>query len=671
MPQVLPPPDPPAVVIIVTGKALPEPSAETAFAVERIGRQQLTGSPTHKLDEILGQVPGLQLFRRSDSTSGHPTSQGVTLRALGGNAASRALLILDGVPQSDPFGGWVNWPAYDPAGLDQVRVVRGGGSVSHGPGALAGIIEMSSLARDEVNGSLEVGSRKSAVAHGYFGARTGSGLLTLNARGARSDGFIPVTAETRGPVDRPAPYREGSLRARWIAPLGEDVELQLGGLGFIDVRERGVPFTGNRTRGADASLRLVGTGRWQWSAAAYGQWRNFRSSFASVNDERTLASRVALQDSVPSEGFGATAEVRPPAGSGTELRIGADTRFTSGQSRELYAFASGEPTRRRVSGGRSATGGLFAEAALSRGALTLSGGARIDHWRISEGELVERLLASGEATRDEQYPSRSGWRPTARAAVLVDAGGGLSLRSAAYLGWRIPTLNELFRPFRAGGDATAANPLLDPERLSGAEAGIRYSRRAFNLSITAFANRLSDAVANVTLAQGPGVFPGVGFVAGNYRQRRNLRAIDVLGLEASAEARSGPWTVRLGSSYSDAEVIAGGSAADLDGLRPAQTPRFTVTGGLAWESRGRAASLVVRHAGSRYEDDLNRHRLAPATTLGAFLAWPLSDRLQLVARGENLLDETIVAGIGDDRTIERATPRTVWIGVRLTGSSMR
>ena len=75
--------------------------------------------PAHELDQILKQVPGVQLFRRSDSTSGHPTSQGVTLRALGGNASSRALLILDGVPQADPFGGWVNWPAYDAAGLQE------------------------------------------------------------------------------------------------------------------------------------------------------------------------------------------------------------------------------------------------------------------------------------------------------------------------------------------------------------------------------------------------------------------------------------------------------------------------------------------------------------------------------------------------------------------------
>ena len=664
MEQALPPAEPRAAVIIVTGKALPDPAAARAYDVETIGREQLANAPTHQLDEILKQVPGLQLFRRSDATSAHPTSQGATLRSLGGNASSRALLILDGVPQADPFGGWVNWPAYDPGGLAEVRVVRGGGSVGHGPGALAGTIEMSSLTAAGTNGSLEVGSRESVTGRGYLGAPAGRGLFTINAQAARSSGFVPLIEATRGPVDRRAPYREANVRARWVAPVRGDVELQAGGLAFVDVRERGVPFTGNRTRGADASLRLVASGRWQWAATGYAQWRNFRSSFASVNDERTDAQRVALQDSVPSRGLGGSLEVRPPVGGGIELRIGADARFTTGQSRELYAFSEGEPTRRRAAGGDSGTQGLFAEASWTGGPLVLSGGARLDRWRISEGELVERLLATGEATRDDRFPGRGGWRPTARAAALVEVGSGVSLRSAAYLGWRMPTLNELFRPFRAGADATAANALLDPERLAGAEAGVRYSRGGIDLSLTGFANRLSDAIANVTLGHGPGVFPGVGFVAGDYRQRLNIDAVKVRGIEASGESRRGPWLFRLGASYSDAEVEAEGAAAALDGLRPAQTPRLVLTGGVGWESGGRAASLLVRHVGSQFEDDLNRRRLSPATTFDAFAAWPVTQRLQLIARGENLLDETVMATVGDDGSIERATPRTFWIGLR-------
>jgi outer membrane receptor protein involved in Fe transport len=661
------PPAPPAAEIIVTGNALPDPAAARAYDVETIDREQLANSPSRQLDSILLQVPGLQMFRRSDSTSAHPTSQGVTLRALGGNASSRALLILDGVPQTDPFGGWVNWPAYDPAGLSQVRVVRGGGTVEHGPGALAGVIEMRSLSALEVNGSLEAGSRESLAGRGYFGAEVGRGLVTLDTQGSRSSGFVPLTEGSRGQVDRPAPYREGSLRGRWLAPLSDTVELQASGLAFADVRDRGLPFTANRTRGADASLRLVGKGQWQWSATAYRQWRNFRSSFASVNDERSEAVRVALQDSVPSTGTGASIEIRPPNLGSLDLRFGADARFTSGESRELYSFVDGDPTRRRISGGDTQSTGAFAEAAWSGGPVTLTAGGRLDHWRISDGMLVERPLSGGPPTRDEHDPSRDGWRPTARAGAVVELGSGLELRSAAYLGWRLPTLNELFRPFRAGADATAANPMLEPERLAGVDAGLRYRREGLDLSLTAFANRLSAAIANVTLGHGPGIFPGVGFVAGDYRQRQNIDAVKVRGLEASGEGTRGAWSLRLGASYSDARITADPPAAALDGLRPAQTPRLVLTGGLSWSDKGRIASLLVRHSSSQFEDDLNRQKMPAATTVDAFVAWPLSERLQLVARAENLLDETVVATLGDDGTVERATPRTLWVGLRLGG----
>ena len=74
-----------------------------------------------------------------------------------------------------------------------------------------------------------------------------------------------------------------------------------------------------------------------------------------------------------------------------------------------------------------------------------------------------------------------------------------------------------------------------------------------------------------------------------------------------------------------------------------------------------------RRFGHQFEDDLNQARLPPATTLDAFGAWPLARGLQLIARGENLLDELVVAGIGNDGSVERATPRTLWIGLRYGG----
>ncbi len=659
------PPTPPA--IIITGTALPEAKAEHVYAVDRIGRKQIEQSPTHELDQLLKDVPGVQLFRRSDARSGHPTSQGVTLRALGGNASSRALLVLDGVPQTDPFGGWINWPAYDPNDLAEIQVVRGGGSVANGSGALAGTIEMTSRADQGASGELDAGSRGSFEGRARIGISTGGGVLSLSGRSERSDGFIPVTEETRGPADEAAPYREWSGRARWVTPLDTTTELQASFDGFHDWRTRGTDFSSDRTNGADGSVGLVGRGGWKWSLLAYWQWRNLRSSTAGLSPGRIIATRVLLQDSVPSHGLGGSVELRPPMPDGIELRIGADARRTTGETRELANYVAGDPTRRRLAGGATRASGIFAEMSADLRGITLSAGARIDYWRVSQGHLFEQTIATGTVTRDEHDPTRGGWLPTARGGILAPIGGGFSVRTAVYLGWRMPTLNELFRPFRAGVDATAANPNLEPERLAGAEASLEYAYGPWHLSVTGFGNRLRNAIANVTLGQGPGNFPQVGFVAagGTYRERENVDAAKVRGLEASAEWTSGPWALHASASLTHARIKANGLAAPLDGLRPAQTPNFAGTLSASWQQDGKGAELELRRIGGQYEDDLNTRLLRPATTLDASLSWPIGRRLQVVTRAENLTNALVMAAINGDGSIERATPRTLWIGLRL------
>lgn len=643
--------------IVVTGHGLGAAAGDSVYSSIAINRDRLTGSASGRIDEILKDVPGFQLFRRSDARSGNPTSQGATLRALGGNASSRALLILDGVPQSDPFGGWVHWPAYDPERLGAVRITRGGGSGANGPGALAGTIEMDSadpVDVEGVHGRIAYGSRDAVDARAGVGAALGRGFLSVSANYGRGDGFIPVIARQRGPVDRPSPYEQASLALRAVAPLAGDIELQASGVLFSDQRERGTAFSENRTTGADASLRLVGR---DWSMLGYVQTRDFYNSFASVNASRSVASRVAEQVSVPSTGLGARAEWRPRLGEALTLRLGGDVRETVGETRERFSFLNNVGRNGRVAGGRTRTLGAFSELGWESDALTLTGGARIDRWTIRDGHLDEQVFATGAVLNAIDHPDRSGWEPTARAGVAWKPAGALSLRGAAYLGWRLPTLNELYRPFRVGADTTLANPALAPERLRGIEAGIDY-RPLANLrgSITLFANRLDDAIANVTVGQGGG---------GTIRRRDNLDAIEVRGIEIDGRLGFGAWMLSGGYAFADAEVHAGGAALALDGLRPAQTARHTVSASLGWQAvSGARASLGARYVGSQYEDDQNSALLDDALTFDASGSLPLGRRLRIEARAENLADARVVAGITGDGIIERATPRTLWIGLR-------
>ncbi|PTQ10967.1 TonB-dependent receptor [Sphingomonas oleivorans] len=661
--------------IVVTGRGLEPGAGEIAYDVVTIDRERLTSSASGRLEDVLRDAAGLQQFRRSDARSAHPTSQGASLRGLGGNASSRALLVLDGVPQIDPFGGWVNWAAFDPQRLEHVRVTRGGGSGVLGPGALAGTIELTSAGRADLApawGAIAYGSRDAIDADAGLSARLGGGFASLSASYGRGDGFVPIIKGQRGPVDRPARYAQGSVAARAVFPVGPDTELQASGLALIDERTRGLAFTDNRTSGADASLRLVGRGRWGWEALAYLQMREFSSGFASANATRTAVNQTLDQYNVPATGIGGRFELRPPIGDGVELRIGGDGRLTEGKTKELFTFVAGRPTRIRDAGGRTRTLGGFADLTVSASdALTLTGGARIDRWWIDEGHLREHVLATGASLTDVEHPDRSGWEPTARAGIAYRLGGGASLRGAAYLGWRLPTLNELYRPFRVGTDATAANPALKPERLRGIDAGIDFRPLpTVRLGATVFHNMLDDAIGNISLGRGPGVFPGVGFVAagGTYRQRGNFDAVRSNGVELEAGLGDGVWRLDAAYAYVDARVRASGAAAGLDGMRPAQTPRHQASATLGWSPPGGIrAAATLRYVAAQFEDDQNVRRLDDAVTLDATASLPVMTGLMLEARAENVTDARVEAAISGDGLIERATPRSLWLGLRYTG----
>ena len=85
--------------IVVIGEGLPDTPSVTAYASRELTREQIVAAPSGRIEEVLGAVAGFQQFRRSDSRSSNPSAQGVTLRALGGNATSRALVLLDGLDE--------------------------------------------------------------------------------------------------------------------------------------------------------------------------------------------------------------------------------------------------------------------------------------------------------------------------------------------------------------------------------------------------------------------------------------------------------------------------------------------------------------------------------------------------------------------------------------------
>jgi outer membrane receptor protein involved in Fe transport len=640
-------------VIVVTGRGLEQTPATPAYDVIVLEREQIVSGASGRIEDVLNNVAGFQQFRRSDSRSSNPSAQGVTLRALGGNATSRAQVLLDAVPIADPFFGYIPLSAIAPERLGSIRVTRGGGTGPFGAGALAGAIELESADAATLGlftGQALLNDREEAEISATIAPQLGRGFAVVSGRWDRGQGFFTTPEAQRVPATVRARFDSWSASARIVQPVGEDLEVQLRGLAFED--DRVLRFRGADTgsKGEDVSARLVSRGPWQVDAVAYAQWRNFHNTVISSNlpNRRTLDQR-----DTPSSGQGGKIEVRPPVGGSHTLRLGADYRRSEGDlAEDSYANTpANNLTATRFAGGVNTDLGLFAEDDWEIGPVTLTGGVRADRTTIEDGYFRSQN-AAGMVTINNVFPNRSDWLFSYRGGAVFKAAEGLRLRAAAYSGLRLPTLNELYRPFVVFPVTTQANAALVNERLEGFEAGIDWAPvDGVRLALTAFDNEVENAITNVTIGN-------------NLRQRRNIDAIKAQGVELATQLDFGAFGFDGTLAYTDAEMRGSGAAAGLNGLRPAQTPNWAASGTVRWRpADGMTFAATLRHVGLQYEDDQQGDALPAATTVDLFAQVPIVDRLSFVGRVENLFDEQFVTR-NQAGSMDFGVPLTVWGGLR-------
>jgi vitamin B12 transporter len=651
-----------AAVVVQTAR-LPPAAGDPAFSIGVIDPRTLQVSD--RLDDALAAAPGFSLFRRTSSLGANPTTQGVSLRGIAGSGASRALVTLDGVPQNDPFGGWVIWTGLPTEGISGATLVRGAGAGPYGAGALTGVVALQQPARIEGGfaGEVEGGSLGYARAAGIGEVDLGRSRLFLDASGETSDGWIPVI-QGRGAADRPLTLHD------WSA--AERVETDLNGLllservgAFDERRGSGTLFGAAEAQGAQGSLTLVRPpdgARLGWRLQGWVSGSNLVNTTASVSADRNTATLANNQFATPAIGAGFNAAVRhTDAGSSWEL--GLDMRDFDGESRE-HLFTLGKPTGDRVSGGGQAVAGFYGEATRDLGGWLLTGGVRVDGWE----DYASKLIQTGTTTLNQHPADRSGVVPTGRVGLRRELTAGLYLRAAAYAGFRPATLNELHRSFRVGNDITLANSNLSPERMYGVEAGFG-GQDVVTWDADVFYNRLGDAVTNVTIGKGPGAFPIAGFVpaGGTLFERENAGAVNAWGVEGDADYRAADGVdLRAAFAYTHARVDGGDVAPQLTGKRPAETPAAVVTADIVWRTAERLTLTGgLRYESARYDDDQNTRRIDGGTGVDLRADLWISKAFGAFAAADNLFDAHLQTGRSAAGVVTYDAPRVVRIGLTL------
>ncbi|MDH3732709.1 MAG: TonB-dependent receptor [Gemmatimonadota bacterium] len=642
-----------------------------------ITREELTLSAAQNLEDVLLEIPGVGLQRNVRSASAHPSWQAVSLRGLGGNAASRTLVMVDGVPLNDGYFGWVRWDQVPVETIERIEIVRGGGSTAWGGQSLAGVIQV--ITRDPDEGGLsaaaEAGTQSTFRGDGMvtFGGGRVGGFVA--AEFLDTDGYVLTTPDQRGSVDIPSASDHFSLRGKLTFDASETVQILASGSYYDEDKTNATPIRQNTTQTGFGQIGLR-AGRPEGSLFAvnlFGQGQDYANTFSTVSSDRNSEVPSISQFDVPSETFGANAQWSHASLGAHSISLGVDLTSIHGEAFEDVRWEDGAFLTRRHTGGDQFLTGLFAQDRIGLSdRVDLTAGARLDIWNNSNGFRQVSDIASGDIASDTEFEDRDLTRFSANTGLRVLASDRVSFRGSVYSGLRIPTLNELYKPFRAaGGVVTESNALLEPERLIGFEVGVDYELgRQWLARATGFYNRVNDAILDATImeVEESGVVDPCGFVpaGGVCRQRMNVGSIRAIGLETQIEYRpTAAWLVAASFDYAPSEIIAAEGREEIVGNRPPRTAKAQGTLRVGHVDVSKLEALVIgRYIGTQFENDVNTQQIDDSFVVDLRLARQVTRTLLAYATIQNVFDTEWQ--ISNEATLTRVgTPRAFVGGLRI------
>jgi outer membrane receptor protein involved in Fe transport len=601
--------------------------SEVPGSAIELAAEDLQANPALTLDDALRQVPGFSLFRRTTSRVANPTTQGVSLRGVGASGPSRALVLQDGVPLVDPFGGWVYWDRVPRTEISGVEVVRGGASSLYGSDALGGVVQFLSRVPSEPAASIDLsyGTENTPDFSAWAGTAVSRWDVSGAAEVAHTDGYILVPSSQRGTVDTLANSEHATLDGQLGHKISERGRAFLRGTFFDEARHNGTPFQKNSTGTAFgvAGVNSALGERDEIMARVFSEAQGYDQTFSSIrsiNSPRDQELPTDIQH-VPSQALGGSSQWNHTVKSHTFMAA-ADLQEVIGASDEQLLLASSY----KVAGGRQFSSGVLGQDIFRIGSKwTVIAGGRWDRWKNFDGSTVITPVPTGGPVV-QLYPDRTENTFSPRLSVIRGIRSNVSVSVSGYRSFRAPTLNELYRTFQQGTTTTLNNPLLRAERLTGAEAGVKSTEfgRRLETRATVFWNDIVDPVTNVTLDS-------------TTRQRQNLGRTRAIGTEMDGALRLSSVVQILGGyQYTHAKVVDSPTLAGLDVLG---VPRHQFT----WEARYWQPARVMlsvegRFSSAQFDDDLNTLKLDRYYVMDLYAGREFRGGFVAYLAGENLLN---------------------------------
>lgn len=611
-----------ASVRVATGS--PQALHTLPVAASVLDRAAIASSSAPAADGVLRTLPGFDRTRSNSMFSNY----GLMRVSFAGAGNDRGLVLADGVPAQDAFGGQIDWAAYPVATLQRAELLLGPGSALYGAGAVGGVLEMQTLSPPvtpesppaavlTLRGGTHVFSQQSASASAWVGPHVGGAASVQQQRLQYSD--LPPAYSS--PIDKQAQSNQAmaAVAVRYAATPGDVVQAEVRDA-WDNQFEGRQNYTFARTQQQNELRYSHSTSQGVVSTALYTRV----DAITNVADRFPRSPGVLRYvQNVPTNEHGVFASWVVSGGPSTfELR--SDARHVSGQSNQV---GTNNVFQNSASGSQNVYG--FAAQQTWRGnGFEVVGGARLDAV-TSYNEMLATISNGAYTVRTT--PARTDSAVSPRLAARYDLSKQLAIRFSAGAGFRPPYLNELLRGFFIGPVAFLPNPSLVPERSSTVSAGIDYSAGGGRVALDAFDTTVNDATMFRTVA------PDVQIRSNVARTATNGYTLTYARSTGTCSRLSGSLTTQY------ARVIAGPS--EIIGKRlqyvPQQSGSLTYTAQAGLVGMG----LTLTYLGQTYADDLNTEPLGTSLIAGARFYIPLPGGVTLDVSAENLTGARYLSSI--------------------------
>jgi vitamin B12 transporter len=578
--------------IVITASRAPEPEADTPASVTIIDSEEIERLGEPLLADLLRLTPSAAV------TTIGPAGSLTEIR-IRGSEANHTLLFVDGIEINDPASG--DAPRFELLNADlasRIEVVRGPQSALWGSDAIGGVIAVNGLdnpagtsasaeggsfglARASASAGLSSGGASLSGAVGWQRAR---GIDSFGAPGGDKDGYHNLSGRVRGTVAISKAIRLGASA------------MMLTGMSQFDGFD---PVTFKHEDTLDSSRNHLEAGRiWADFGSAGSSWSGTVSaSFLGSSNRNLLAGEPLNSTSGSRRAFGAQLE----------------RDFSTGKVRHRLVIAA-DSERETFHARDTVYGGLTdQDRTRNHDALTAE-------WRSSLAAFSGDL-----AVRRDMF-NRFRDATSLRASLLGKLGGGFAVSASYGEGISQPTFFDLYGFFPGN---FVGNPSLRTESSRGWEAGVRYRSKTLEGSLTAYRQRLTDEIVDVT---DPLTFLQTTVNRAGVSHRS--------GIEAEAGWRvSGKLWLRANYAFLDAtEPSPSGEGQTPELRRPRHSGSMAADGMTGRWSYGASIAYVGAHLDRSDNFPFDLVSLRSYWLAGARIAYAVKPGVELYLRGSNLFD---------------------------------